>query len=182
MDQFRTLIEADDIQRRIQELADQLAGRYLEAPCLVAVMEGARMFASHLVRRLPWQAEVHEIRAKSYHEGTVSSGAVELLGGSEIPCAGRPVLLFEDIVDTGRTIARLREHFLAAGATDFVVASLLSKPARRVVEVQIDFLGFEIPDEFVIGFGMDLAGKYRELDRVAIFEESQLEESKVAEA
>ncbi|MEE2887216.1 MAG: phosphoribosyltransferase family protein [Planctomycetota bacterium] len=177
MDQFRTLLSPDDLQRRIQELADQLAGRYPDAPCLVAVMEGARVFASHLVRRLPWQASVHEIRAKSYHGGTVSSGEVQILGGEGIPAAGRPVLLFEDIVDTGRTVARLREHFLAAGASEFVVASLLSKPSRRVVEVDIDFLGFEIPDEFVIGFGMDLDGKYRDLDRVAIFEESKTVEA-----
>lgn len=177
MDQFRTLIAADDLQRRIEELAVQLAERYPEAPCLVAVMEGARVFCSHLVRRLPWQASVHEIRARSYHDGTVSSGEVQILGGDGIPADGRPVLLLEDIVDTGRTVARLREHFLAAGASEFVVVSLLSKPARRVVEVDIDFLGFEIPDEFVIGFGMDLDGKYRDLDRVAIFEESKIVEA-----
>ena len=174
MDHFQTLISADDIQRRIAELASQVAVRYSDAPCLVAVMEGAGMFARHLTRHLSWQVPVHEIRAKSYHGGTVSSGEVQIHGGETIPAAGQSVLLFEDIVDTGRTIARLREHFMAAGATDFAVASLLSKPARRVVDVDIDFLGFEIPDEFVIGFGMDYAGKYRDLDRVAIFEDSKV--------
>lgn len=177
MEQFRTLITAADIQSRIQELAVQLGNRYPEAPCLVAVMEGARVFAASLIRRLPWQTPLHEIRARSYHDGTVSDGEVQILGGVGIPAAGRPVLLIEDIVDTGRTVVRLREHFMAAGASDFVVASLLSKPARRVVDIEIDFLGFEIPDEFVIGYGMDFAGKYRDLDRVAIFEQSRVAEA-----
>ena len=102
-----------------------------------------------------------------------SSGTVRVLTGHDIPVAGRDVLLVEDIVDTGRTVAALRDHLLAAGATGFRVATLLTKPAHRCVQLSLDYTGFEIPDEFVIGFGMDLAGKYRELQDVAVYEESR---------
>lgn len=172
MDDFRTLISAASLQQRIRELALEIGASYPdEPPCTVAVIEGARTFASHLTRHLdPWRT-VHEIRARSYGDGTVSSGSVQIVGGDDIEAAGRQVLLVEDIVDTGRTVAKLREHFLARGATDFAVATLLTKPARRVVDVELAFVGFEIPDEFVIGFGMDLDGRYRELDRIAIYDE-----------
>jgi hypoxanthine phosphoribosyltransferase len=83
---------------------------------------------------------------------------------------GRSVVLIEDIVDTGRTIHALRDHFAAAGAKRLAVASLLSKPSRRVVDVAIEYLGFEIPDEFVLGFGMDLDGRYRDMPDIVVYE------------
>lgn len=171
MDNFRTLISSDAIHRRIQALAREVAAAYPGAPpIVVGVIEGARRFGGELLRQLPWQVEMHEIRASSYGDGTTSNGSVQLLGGEQIPIENQSLLLLEDIVDTGRTIAGLDEFFRARGASEVKVASLLSKPSRREVEVEIDFLGFEIPDEFVIGFGMDYAGRFRELDRVAIFE------------
>jgi hypoxanthine phosphoribosyltransferase len=168
---FRVLLSNDTLLRRIRELADRI-GRDLgpEPPCLVAVIEGARTFARHLQKVLPGSPPIHEIRASSYGAGTVSSGKVTVVGGTDIPAAGRTVLLVEDIVDTGRTIAALREHFLARGARDCRVATLLTKPARRVVPVELEYVGFEIPDEFVLGFGMDLAGRYRDLPEVVIYE------------
>lgn len=168
---FRVLLSTDTILRRIRELAGQIT-RDLgpEPPCLVAVIEGARTFARHLQKHLPGSPPIHEIRASSYGDGTVSSGKVQVIGGADIRPAGRTVLLLEDIVDTGRTIARLREHFLAQGARDCRVATLLTKPSRRVVPVDLHYVGFEIPDEFVLGFGMDLAGRYRELPEVVIYE------------
>ncbi|MBM3962926.1 MAG: hypothetical protein FJ306_13645 [Planctomycetes bacterium] len=90
--------------------------------------------------------------------------------GADLPVDGRDVLLLEDIVDTGRTIDALKRHFLAGGARSVRVASLLSKPSRRVVAVDVDFLGFEIPDEFVVGFGMDLDGRFRELRDVVVYD------------
>lgn len=171
MDVFPTLIPAASLQQRIRELALEIGASYPdEPPCTVAVIEGARTFALHLARHLDTLGTVHEIRARSYGDGTVSSGTVQVVGGDDIAARGRQVLLVEDIVDTGRTVAKLREHFLERGATGFAVATLLTKPARRVVDVDLAFVGFEIPDEFVIGFGMDFAGRYRELDRIAIYD------------
>jgi len=168
---FRVLISRDQIQRRSHELARAiLAATDGEPPCLVAVIEGARPFARLLQKLLPGQVPVHEVRASSYGSGTVSSGVVTLGKGADVPCRDRHVLLLEDIVDTGRTIATLQRHFAAAGAASCRVATLLSKPSRRVVEVKLDFVGFQIPDEFVLGFGMDLDGRYRELPDVVVYD------------
>lgn len=171
---FRVLIPHDAVVRRIRELADSLRRDFPSAPPLpVVVIEGARMFARHLQRLLPWGGSWHEMRASSYGTGTVSSGNVQLGPQNGFDVAGHAVLLVEDIVDTGRTIAALRERFLAQGASEVRVATLLSKPSRRVVDVSLEYVGFEIPDEFVIGFGMDYAGRYRELEEVVVYEESR---------
>lgn len=168
---FRILIANAVILRRIRELARSVAQDHPgEPPCLIAVMEGARTFARALQQHLPGQPVVHEIRASSYGDGTVSSGTVKVLTGHDVPVEGRDVLILEDIVDTGRTIAALRQHLLASGARSLRVAALLNKPSRRVVPVDLHYVGFEIPDEFVIGYGLDLAGKYRELPDVAIYD------------
>ncbi|MBK8978225.1 MAG: hypoxanthine phosphoribosyltransferase [Planctomycetes bacterium] len=150
---------------------DRRAG---ERPLLVAcVVEGARTFCRQLTRRLAQPVEIRDVGASSYGDGTVSRGVVELSGG-DFDVAGRNVLIVEDIVDTGRTVHRLCEHFTARGAAAVRVATLLSKPARRVVEVPLHYVGFEIDDHFVIGFGMDVAGRYRELPHVALYD-AQLE-------
>ena len=162
----------DEIVRRAHELALEIKrGQAGGQPCLVQVVEGARPFARLIQRALGCHA-LHDVRAKSY-EGTVSTGEVriEMLGGfSEVDLAGREVVLIEDIVDTGRTIAALRERFAALGAARVRVVSLLSKPARRVVDVAVEFVGFEIPDEFVIGFGMDIDERYRELPDIVVYD------------
>ncbi len=171
---FRVLISRDAILRRVQELAAAIDRDYPDAlPLGLVVIEGARMFARQLTRALGRPLSCAEVRASSYGNQTVSSGKVALSGMGDLQVAGRPVLLLEDIVDTGRTIAALREKLLADGAVEVRVATLLSKPARRVVEVDLDYVGFEIPDEFVIGYGMDYAGRYRELDEVVVYEESK---------
>jgi hypoxanthine phosphoribosyltransferase len=167
---FRILFSRDQILRRTHELARAIAADSGDAPpCLVVVIEGARTFARQLQRLLPGHLPLHEVRATSY-AGTTSTGRVQLTVGADLPCRDRDVLLLEDIVDTGRTIAALRQHFLAAGARSCRVATLLSKPSRRVVEVELDYVGFEIPDEFVLGYGMDLDGRYRDLPDVVVYE------------
>lgn len=167
---FRVLIHRGEIDRRIRELARQIAADHREPACLVAVMEGARTFARALQAHLPGQPLVHELRASSYGDGMRSSGTVKVLTGHDVPVEGRPVLVLEDIVDTGRTVAALHAHLLAAGARAVRVATLLNKPARRVVEVELHYVGFVIPDEFVIGYGMDVAGRYRELPDVVVYD------------
>lgn len=171
---FRVLLSRDLILRRIRELAERIT-RDFDAfadgpPALVAVVEGARTFAQQIRRHLPGAPAVHEIRAASYGNSTKSSGNVAITGALPEPLRGRTVLLLEDIVDTGRTVDALRRHFLAAGAADFRVVALLTKPSRRVVDVSLDYVGFEIPDEFVVGFGMDYAGRFRELPEIVVYE------------
>ena len=166
------MFSAADIARRSHELLRELQEALGDAPpCLAQVVEGARPFAGLIRRGFP-AAALHEVRAKSY-EGTVSTGEVrvDMLGGfGPEHVEGRQVVLIEDIVDTGRTVAALRERFGALGASGVRVVSLLSKPSRRVVDVEVEHVGFEIPDEFVIGFGMDLDERYRELPDVVVYD------------
>lgn len=170
---FRILLSRDQILRRTHELARAITESVRGEPlCLVVVIEGARTFARHLQKVLPGHLPLHEVRASSYGSGTKSSGEVKLTLGGDVPCRDQHVLLLEDIVDTGRTIHALRTHFLAAGARSCRTATLLSKPSRRVVDVPLDYVGFEIPDEFVLGFGMDLDGRYRELPDVVVYEQA----------
>ncbi|MFT4516264.1 MAG: hypoxanthine phosphoribosyltransferase [Planctomycetota bacterium] len=163
----------EDILRRSRELVRELReclGE--EPPCLVQVIQGARPFARVIQDGLAGDLTVYEVRAKSY-AGTQSTGKVSITMLGDLDDAvvkGRDIVLLEDIVDTGRTIAALREHFGQLGARSVRVASLLSKPARRVVEVAVEHIGFEIPDEFVIGFGMDLDERFRELPDVVVYE------------
>ena len=167
---FRVLFAHDLIVRRVRELARAIAADAPgQPPLLVAVIEGARPFARLLQQFLPGGLPVHEVRASSYR-GTASTGTVRLSGAAELAVGGQDVLLVEDIVDTGRTVDALRQHVLAGGARSCRVASLLSKPSRRVVPVAIDHLGFEIPDEFVVGFGMDVDGRFRELRDIVVYD------------
>ena len=169
---FRCLFSNLEILTRTRELGRELHDELgSEPPCLVQVVEGARPFA-RLVQQGFVGQRMHDVRAKSY-EGTVSTGEVQiemLEGFGAMDVVDREVVLIEDIVDTGRTIEALRAHFLALGARRVRVISLLSKPSRRVVDVQVEHIGFEIPDEFVIGFGMDLDERYRELPDVVVYD------------
>jgi len=169
---FRCLFTNLEILTRTRELGRELQDELgSEPPCLVQVVEGARPFA-RLVQQGFVGQRMHDVRAKSY-EGTVSTGEVQiemLEGFGAMDVVDREVVLIEDIVDTGRTIEALRAHFLALGARRVRVISLLSKPSRRVVDVQVEHIGFEIPDEFVIGFGMDLDERYRELPDVVVYD------------
>ena len=169
---FQVLFSNADILRRTHELARELhAALGNEPPCLIQVVEGARPFARLLQQAFDGQS-LYDVRAKSY-AGTESTGEVrvDLLGGlGREVVDGREVVLIEDIVDTGRTIAALRQRFLELGARGVRVASLLSKPSRRVVEVEVEHIGFEIPDQFVLGFGMDLDERYRELPDVVVYD------------
>jgi hypoxanthine phosphoribosyltransferase len=173
---FRVLIGRAELEERIAELAREIGHVHAgEPPVVVAVLEGARRFAEALARQLPGQPRMHGVRASSYGDRTVSAGEVRVAAGegSGLEVDGRVVLLVEDIVDTGRTVATLREWLLGKGARKVEVATLLSKPARRVVEVGLEYVGFEIEDVFVIGFGMDVGGRYRELEEVVVYEEDR---------
>jgi hypoxanthine phosphoribosyltransferase len=172
--EFEVLIDADKIRARIGELARDLRDAFApleEPPLLVGVWEGAKPFARDLERALGFGQPVHGIRASSYGAGTVSSGTVAVRGLEDLPLAERHVLLIEDIVDTGRTIEVLKARFTERGALSVRVAALLDKPSRRVPEGgAAEHVGFSIPDEFVIGYGMDVAGRFRELPHVAVYD------------
>jgi hypoxanthine phosphoribosyltransferase len=171
---FEVLIQSSVLQARIQELAHALVSTSsgAETPYFVSVLEGASKFENALCDKHPElaRADRDSVKLSSYGGGTESSGKVQLIKDLAGEVAGRRVVVLEDIVDTGRTVHFLSGLLRERGAASVEVYTLLSKPSRRVVDVPLAGVGFEIPDQFVIGFGMDLDGRYRELPYVGIYE------------
>ncbi len=159
------LLLAEQIHQRICELASEIRGEYADKhPVLVGVLKGAFVFLADLVRELRFPLQCDFVKLSSYGGGTETSGQVRLELDTSIPLAGRHVLVVEDIVDTGLTTAWLLAHLRKKQPASLRVCALLDKPARRRVEVTIDFVGFRIPEQFVVGYGIDWAEAYRELD------------------
>jgi len=162
------MIPASRISRRIQKLGRQISEVYadIETPLvLVVVLKGATVFAADLLRTLGIPAELEFVRAASYGNGT-SPGSLKLSGMVQGPMLGRHILLVEDIVDSGHTINAIKRRLRRMNPASVRLAALLDRPARRQVPVTIDFTGFVIPDRFVIGYGLDYAGLYRELPSI----------------
>jgi hypoxanthine phosphoribosyltransferase len=161
----KAMISAERIQKRVRELGKQISETYadIDTPLvMVVILKGATVFAADLLRSLTIPAELEFMRAASYGSGT-SHGRLRLAHMVEGPMVGRHVLLVEDIVDSGRTIGAIGKRLRRLGPASLRLAALLDRPARREVETTIDFTGFVIPDKFVIGYGLDYAGLYREL-------------------
>jgi hypoxanthine phosphoribosyltransferase len=162
----RPLISARRIARRVRQLGREVSELYqdLDQPLvMVVVLKGAAVFAADLLRSLSIPAELEFVRASSYGGSTSSSGRVRFAHLVEGPLRGRDILLVEDIVDSGRTISVIVKHLKRHHPASVRLAALLDRPARREVDVDIHFTGFRIPDRFVIGYGLDYAGLYREL-------------------
>ena len=161
----KAMISSARIARRVQELGKQISETYadIDTPLvMVVILKGATVFAADLLRSLSIPAELEFMRAASYGSGT-SHGRLRLAHMVEGPLVGRHVLLVEDIVDSGRTVNAIADRIRRLGPASLRLAALLDRPARREFEVKIDFTGFVIPDKFVIGYGLDYAGLYREL-------------------
>jgi hypoxanthine phosphoribosyltransferase len=160
------MISPQRIARRVREMGREISETYADSDqplVMVVILKGAAVFASDLLRALSIPAELEFVRASSYGSGTSSSGRVKLAHMVEGPLTGRHVLLVEDIVDSGRTINVILKKLKKDRPASLRLAALLDRPARREEPVQIDFTGFVIPDRFVIGYGLDYAGLYREL-------------------
>ena len=159
------------IQTRVAELAAEIAVDHAgETPLLVGVLKGAIHFLSDLHRAMPVPAEIDFISARSYI-GMESSGTVDVRRVTDLDVAGRRVVLVEDILDTGRTAARLLAHLGAQQPASLKICTLLDKPERREVSVHADYSGFEIPDRFVVGYGLDHDQRYRELRAIHTLDE-----------
>src|SRR3989475_7299261 len=162
----RAMISTERISKRVHQLGREISEVYadIKTPLvLVAILKGATVFSADLLRTLNIPAELEFVRAASYGAGTKTTGRVKIAHMVEGSLAGRHVLLVEDIVDSGRTIDTIERRFRKMKPASLRVAALLDRPARRELPVQIDFTGFVIPDRFVIGYGLDYAGLYREL-------------------
>jgi len=166
----RILFTREQIDERVKELAAQVVGVYRETDLTVVIaLSGAFMFAADLVRHLVQHVDIVFVRVRSYRDGTSPQHAPEIQFCDDIEWSGRNVLIVEDIVDTGRTLTALVATIKAAGAESVRACAFLDKPARRDVAVDVEFVGFALDDDdFVVGYGLDLAGRYRNLPYVGI--------------
>jgi hypoxanthine phosphoribosyltransferase len=166
------LIDERALRTRVAELASAIRQDAGEATAihLVAVLKGAFVFLADLIRALPGPVTCDFMAVSSYADGRTSSGEVRLTKDLDQTLAGRDVVLVEDIIDSGRTLAYLLDLLRRRGPRSLRTACLLDKPGRRVADVRIDYVGFTIGDRFVVGYGLDLAERYRELPFVGVIE------------
>jgi hypoxanthine phosphoribosyltransferase len=162
------LVQADDLQRRVKELGAQITRDYAgKELLLIGVLKGAVFFLSDLMRQIDVPCTVDFMAVASYGDATESSGVVRILKDLDAAIEDRHVLIVEDIVDSGLTLEYLMRSLRNRGPASLEVCALLTKPARRKAEVRAKYIGFEIPDRFVIGYGLDHAERYRNLPYVA---------------
>ena len=165
------LIDRDVLQRRIQELGEQISNDYTGRDLLlIGVLKGAVFFMADLMRNLTIPCEIDFIAISSYGDSTDSSGVVRILKDLDINIEGRDVLIVEDIIDSGLTLSYLMRNLEARSPASLEICSLLTKPERREADVPVRYIGFEIPNRFVIGYGLDFAERYRNLPYVGILD------------
>jgi hypoxanthine phosphoribosyltransferase len=170
---IRVLFDEADIARRNAEMAHAIAAAKPQSLLVVAVLKGSFMFAADLIRalhRAGLSPQVEFVHLSSYRAATISSGQVGILKDVESDVRGRDVLLVDDILESGRTLAFAKDLLTARGARKVSCCVLLEKPGRRAVSIKADLVGFECPDVFVVGYGMDVAHCYRELPFVGVIE------------
>ena len=173
----RVLIGEEAIQRRIGELARELDAEYgTDAPLMVGVLNGAVTFMTDLMRAMTIPLTIDFMAVSSYGASTRSSGVVRILKDLNEEIEGRRVLVVEDIVDSGLTLQYLLDVLRRRNPVDLRVVALLKKEKADAADVQVDAVGFAIPDEFVVGYGLDYAGKYRNLPYVAVLDPLVIEE------
>ena len=165
------LITADQIRARVREMAADIHRDHPDGVHLIAVLKGAFIFLADLARELPGDCSLDFMAVSSYGSSTRSSGQVQLLKDLESGLEGRDVIIVEDIVDTGLTLTYMQQILQARSPRSLRTACLLSKPSRRKVNVKVDYVGFEIEDKFVVGYGLDYADRYRNLGHIAVIEE-----------
>jgi hypoxanthine phosphoribosyltransferase len=165
------LIDEDTLQRRIAELGEEISADYTGRDLLlVGVLKGAVFFMADLMRGLSIPCEIDFMAISSYGDSTDSSGVVRILKDLDINIEGRDVLVVEDIIDSGLTLSYLMRNLEAREPASLEICALLTKPERREIEVPVRYVGFEIPNRFVIGYGLDFGERYRNLPYVGVLD------------
>lgn len=169
-DVARVLISETDLQNRIHELGQAITADYAELDnlLLLCVLKGSFIFLADLSRALPRPHGVDFMAISSYGSGTTSSGEVRIVMDLNRPISDHHVLIVEDIIDSGHTLNYLRQQLLARSPASLKICTLLNKPSRRSVDVPVDYIGFDIPDEFVVGYGLDFDEVYRNMPYIAV--------------
>jgi len=163
------LITSQEIDDKVREIGARITEDYKgEKPLLIGILRGAVVIMSDLMRNIDLQCELDFMDISSYGTGTSSSGVVRILKDLEEDITGRHVLIVEDIIDTGLTLSYLLRSLQARKPASLEICALLSKPSRRRADLDVRYLGFEVPDEFVVGYGLDYAGAYRNLPDICV--------------
>ncbi|HZP47314.1 MAG TPA: hypoxanthine phosphoribosyltransferase [Vicinamibacterales bacterium] len=162
------LLSEEQIRKRVASMALEIRRDFPDDLHVIAVLKGAFIFLSDLVRAIPGHVSLDFMAVSSYAKGTTSSGEVRLLKDLDTTLDGRHVVIVEDIVDTGLTLTYLQDILRARNPKTLRTACLLSKPSRRKIDVKVEYIGFEIEDKFVVGYGLDYAEQYRNLGHIAV--------------
>ena len=167
----RVLLKEEDVDRRIQEIGDQISRDYEGKQVhLICVLKGGSFFMCELAKRITVPVSLDFMSVSSYGSETKSSGVVKIVKDLDEPLNGKHVIVIEDIVDSGRTLSYLLAMLKDRGPESISLCTLLDKPERRVVDVHVDYTGFQIPDKFVVGYGLDYGQKYRNLPYIGTVE------------
>lgn len=168
-EQVRIMLSEEKVNARIAELAKQISEDYAgRAVHLVCILKGSIFFTCELAKRITVPVTLDFMSVSSYGDDTKSSGVVKMVKDLDEPLQGKDVIVIEDIIDSGRTLSYLLENLSNRNPASLRLCTLLDKPERRVTEVKVDYTGFEIPDEFVVGYGLDYAQKYRNLPYIGV--------------
>ena len=171
-DKISVLIPEEKITERIAEMAKEISAAYEgEELHLICILKGSAFFTCELAKRLTVPVTIDFMQVSSYGDGTKSSGVVRISKDTDETIEGKNVIVIEDIIDSGRTLAYLLNILKVRNPKTLKLCTLLDKPARRVVAVEPDYVGFQVPDYFVVGFGLDFAQKYRNLPYIGVVEE-----------
>lgn len=168
-DVLNVLLSADEIHAKVCELGKKITEDYRHSNLmLVTVLKGAVVFLADLMREIDVPAEIDFMVVSSYGSGVKSNGVVKIVKDLDVPLAGKDILIVEDILDSGLTLSYIKELLESRGPRSIRIATLLDKPSRRKVDLHADYVGFSVPDEFVIGYGLDYDERYRNLPYIGV--------------
>ena len=168
-DILKVLVSEEELKQRVQELGDALYERFEgRKPLFLGVLKGSFIFMADLVRACQLQSDIEFIAVSSYANATESSGRVHINYDLQKDITGRDLVIVEDILDSGNTLAFMKQYFEVKGAASITIVTLLDKPSRREKAVNADLVGFTVPDEFVVGYGLDFAQRYRNVPYIGV--------------
>lgn len=172
-DVLETLVSQEELSARCKELGRQITEDYAgKELCVISLLKGAVIFMSDLLRCIDLYTQIDFMVVSSYGKGTVSTGAVQILKDVDINIEGKDVLIVEDILDTGKTLHYVMQLLQARQPASIRICTLLDKPERRIADVHADYVGFDVPDKFVVGYGLDYAQSYRNLPYIGVLKAS----------
>ncbi len=168
-ERVEVLISAEEVEKRVKEIASDIMRDYAGKEIyMICILKGSVIFMSELAKNIKQDVTFNFMKVSSYGDGTESSGKININLDLEDSIEGKDVLIIEDIIDSGRTLSHLKELLLSRCPASLKICTLLDKPDRRVTDVKVDYTGFVIPDDFVIGYGLDYAQRYRNLDFIGV--------------